>query len=260
MAALAANPFKRALTTRTRTIGLWLAMADAYSAELCASTGFQWALIDGEHAPNDLRSILAQLQALAAYPIAPVVRPPIGETWMIKQLLDIGARNLLIPMVETAGQARELVEAVRYPPRGRRGVGSSLARASGFNGIPDYLHKASDEIGLILQVESIAGLAAIEAICAIDGVDGIFVGPADLAADMGELGRPGSDSVRNAVSDAIARIVAGGKAAGVLTPDPSLARNYMDAGATFVAVGSDIGLLKQAASGLAAQFIPNEAS
>src|ERR1019366_10779278 len=140
------NTFKTALAKQTRQLGLWVAIGDAYCAEICAGAGFDWLLIDGEHAPNDVRSILAQLQAVAAYPVQAVVRPPIGDVALIKQLLDIGAQSLLIPMVESAEQARLLVAAIRYPPRGIRGVGSALARASQWNGIKDYLDTADDQI------------------------------------------------------------------------------------------------------------------
>lgn len=239
------NRFKQALHEGQAQIGLWLGLANAYTAEICAGAGFDWLLIDGEHAPNDLPLMLAQLQAIAAGGGEAVVRLPIGEAWQIKQVLDIGAQTLLIPMVETAEQARELVRATRYPPYGIRGVGAALARASNFNRIGDYLQTANDEICLLLQVESRTGLAAIEEIAAIEGVDGIFIGPADLAADMGHVGKPGAPEVQEAVEDGLSRILAAGKAAGILTADQALARRYLALGATFVAVGSDVGLLTQ---------------
>ena len=173
---------------------------------------------------------------------------------MIKQLLDIGCQTILVPMVETAGQARDLVRAVKYPPRGMRGVGAGLARASRFNAIADYLVTADDETCLLVQLETLAGLDQLEAIAAVDGVDGIFIGPADLAADMGYLGRPGQAEVQARVEDAITRIVATGKAAGILTSDQRLARHYLALGASFVAVGSDIGLMGTAARQLAAAY------
>jgi len=249
------NRFKHAIRAGKPQIGLWLGLASAYSAELCAGAGFDWLLVDGEHAPNDIPSILAQLQAsqrVGGSEIA--VRLPIGETYLVKQALDLGAQTILVPMVETAKQAQDLVRAVRYPPNGVRGVGAALARASAFNRIGDYLHTADAEICLLLQVESRAGVAAIEEIAALDGVDGVFVGPADLAADMGFLGRPDAPEVQAAVENALARIVGAGKAAGILTSNSQLAKRYLELGATFVAVGSDVGLLVNASSALARQF------
>lgn len=173
---------------------------------------------------------------------------------MIKQLLDIGCQTILVPMVETAEQARGLVRAVKYPPRGMRGVGAGLARASRFNAIPDYLVTADEQTCLLVQLETLVGLDALEAIAAVEGVDGVFIGPADLAADMGYLGRPGEAEVQARVEDAVRRIVATGKAAGILTSDQQLARRYLELGARFVAVGSDIGLIGAAARQLAAAY------
>jgi len=248
------NSFKAALSNGEAQIGLWLGLANAYTAEICAGAGFDWLVIDGEHAPNDLPVMATQLQAIAASGSHAVIRPPIGETWIIKQLLDIGAQTILVPMVETADQAGELVRAMRYPPHGVRGVGAALARASAFNRIPDYLTTANDQTCLLVQLESRAGLAQLEAIAAVDGVDGIFIGPADLAADMSYLGKPGAPEVQAAVEDAIVRIRKCGKAAGILTSDANLAQRYLELGATFVAVGNDVGLLAQATSALAGKF------
>ncbi|MBK1870684.1 4-hydroxy-2-oxoheptanedioate aldolase [Aestuariivirga sp. YIM B02566] len=248
------NQFKQRLHAGERQIGLWLGLADPYAAELIAGAGFDWLVIDGEHAPNDLRSTLAQLQALSTHTVSAVCRPPVGESWMIKQLLDIGCQTILVPMVETAEQAKDLVRAVKYPPHGIRGVGAGLARASRFNAIPDYLVTADEQTCLLVQLETLAGLDQLEAIAAVDGVDGIFIGPADLAADMGYLGRPGHAEVQARVEDAITRIVATGKAAGILTSDQQLARRYLELGARFVAVGSDIGLIGTAARQLAAAY------
>src|SRR5262245_39674599 len=207
------NSFKAAIAARKTQIGLWLGLANGYTAEIAAGAGFDWLVIDGEHAPNSLPTMVAQLQAIAASSSQPVVRAPVGETWIIKQLLDIGAQTILVPMVETAEQARELVRAVRYPPNGARGVGAALARASAFSRITDYLETADSEACLLLQLESRAGLGAIEEIAAIEGVDGIFIGPSDLAADMGHLGRPGVPEVQKAVKDGLERIIAAGKPA-----------------------------------------------
>jgi 4-hydroxy-2-oxoheptanedioate aldolase len=248
------NRFKQALKAGTPQIGFWLALANGYAAEICGGAGFDWLLIDSEHAPNDIRSLLEQLQALTASPSHPVIRVPIGEAWIIKQVLDIGTQSVLVPMVETREQAIGLVRAVRYPPHGMRGVGAGLARASNFNRIPDYSQTANNEICLLLQVETRRGLAAIEEIAAVDGVDGIFIGPADLAADMDHLGRPGEPEVQVAVEDGLRRIIASGKAAGILTADQNLARRYLELGATFVAVGNDVSLFANAVGTLAKVF------
>ncbi|WP_272976833.1 MULTISPECIES: 4-hydroxy-2-oxoheptanedioate aldolase [Deinococcus] len=243
-----------ALSRGDTLYGFWLALADAYSSEVCAGAGFDWLVIDGEHAPNDLRSILRQLQAIAPYPSAPVVRPPVGDPVLIKQLLDIGARNLLIPMVETATQARELVAATRYPPRGIRGVGSALARASAFSRDTEYLKHADEGVCLLLQVESVTALEVLDEIAAVEGVDGVFVGPADLAASFGHLGNPGHPEVQAAIRVAAGRIRAAGKAAGILATDEGAARRYLEWGYSFVAVGVDVTLLARASTELLARF------
>lgn len=248
------NTFKAALKARRRQLGLWMALANPNSAELLASVGFDWLVIDLEHAPNDLRSAVAQMQAMAASGVEAVVRPPIGETWIIKQLLDAGCQTLLIPMVESAEQAQEMVRAVHYPPRGVRGVGAGLARASQYGGIADYLRTADEQICLLLQVESRKGLQALDEILAVPDVDGIFIGPADLAADMGHLGDPGAPAVQDAVKDALQRIVKAGKHAGILTSDPALLRVASELGADFIAIGSDVGLLRMAAKAALAGF------
>jgi 4-hydroxy-2-oxoheptanedioate aldolase len=248
------NSFKHALLAKQPQIGLWLSMAQPYSAEVCATAGFQWLLIDGEHAPNDVRSTLAQLQAVAAYPGQPVVRAVNGDTALIKQLLDIGAQNLLVPMVDTAVQARALVAATRYPPEGVRGVGAAVARASRWGARRDYLGAANDQVCLLLQAETATALDNLGEICAVDGVHGVFIGPADLAASMGHRGAAGHPEVQAAIERAIRTIVASGKAAGTLTADLALARKYLELGATFVAVGIDVTLLAQAARRLAGEF------
>ncbi|THF71741.1 4-hydroxy-2-oxoheptanedioate aldolase [Deinococcus sp. Arct2-2] len=251
---LANNTFKTRLGAGEHLFGFWLALADPYSAEICAGAGFDWLLIDGEHAPNDLRSTLAQLQAVAPYPSAAVVRPPVGDPVLIKQLLDIGARNLLIPMVETAERARAVVAATRYPPQGIRGVGSALARASAFSRDTEYVQHANEGICLIVQVESAAALGELEDIAATDGVDGVFIGPADLAASMGHLGNPNHADVQAAIQAAAARLKAVGKPAGILATDESVARTYLGWGYSFVAVGVDVTLLARTSTQLAAKF------
>ena len=248
------NTCKQALREGRPQFGLWVGLADPYAIEAVAGAGFDWLLIDGEHAPNDLRTTLGQLQAVAPYPGQPVVRPVIGDAALIKQLLDIGAQTLLVPVVDTAEQAAMLVAATRYPPRGIRGVGSALARSSRWNQIGDYLHTADEQMCLLVQVETREGLANVAAIAATEGVDGVFFGPADLSASMGLLGQPGHPDVVEAILGGMAAVRAAGKAPGVLAPDPTLARRYLDAGALFVAVGVDTTLLTRACRDLVAAW------
>lgn len=248
------NRFKQHLKSGEAQIGLWLGLADAYCAELAANAGFDWLLIDGEHAPNDLRGLLGQLQAVAPYPGHPVIRPVIGDIALIKQVLDIGAQTLLVPMVESAEQARELVRAIHYPPQGIRGVGSALARASRWNSIPGYLDKADEQMCLLVQIENREGLVNLDAIAAVEGVDGVFIGPADLSASMGHRGNPGHPEVQAAIEDAIVRIQKAGKAAGILSADETLARRYIELGAAFVAVGVDTTVLMRGLQTLAGKF------
>lgn len=236
------NTFKQAIEVGELQIGCWMGLADPYVAEISAKAGFDWLLIDGEHAPNDLRSITAQLQVISGLGPQAVVRPPIGETWILKQLLDAGAQSLLVPMVESKAQAQSLVDAVAYPPHGVRGVGSALARASEFAGISDYLTTARDEICLLAQVENRAGLEALDEILEVEGLDGVFIGPSDLAADMGYIGRPDNVSVKQAVLDAMAKIVDSGKAAGILTMDHEMQDRCRSLGASFVATEIDVTL------------------
>lgn len=246
--------FGHSLRTKQPLIGLWLALANPYSAEVCATAGFDWLLIDGEHAPNDLREILAQLQVLTSYETCPVVRPLSGDRHMIKQLLDIGAQTLLIPMVESAAQASELVRAMRYPPRGVRGVGSALARASRWNQIPNYLHTAERDLCLLVQIESRLGVTNLESIVSVEGVDGVFIGPSDLAAALGHIGDPQHEGVQEVIGRALDLIRKSGKAAGILSNDVDMARRYIDMGFQFVAVGIDVSLLTRAAHNLVSTF------
>jgi 4-hydroxy-2-oxoheptanedioate aldolase len=248
------NTFKQALRAGQPQIGLWVSLAEAYVAELLAGSGFDWMLLDGEHGPNDVRSILSQLQAVAPYPVAPVVRPVIGETALIKQYLDLGAQTLLIPMVETPEQAAQLVRACRYPPEGVRGVGAAVARASRWNLYGDYLQRADEEICLLVQVETASAATRLKEIAAVPGVDGVFFGPADLSASMGHRGNPGHPEVQKVIEEGIATVRAAGKAAGILTADTALARRYLELGALFVAVGVDTTLLARASRELAATF------
>ncbi|MFA3919487.1 HpcH/HpaI aldolase family protein [Ruegeria hyattellae] len=249
------NEFKQALKDGKRQIGCWLSFAEEVTAEVMGTAGFDWLVIDGEHAANDIRSIRAQLMALEASSSHPVVRVPIGETWIIKQVLDAGAQTVLVPMVDSAEQARELVRAVTYPPSGTRGVGAAAARATRYGEITDYVKTAGDEICLLVQVESRAGIDALDDILAVEGIDGVFIGPADLSTDMGLHGNSAAPEVRAVVADAIARIKASGKAPGCLGVTDEAVQAYLDMGTQFMAVGLDVVLLAQAARAKAQQWL-----
>ena len=246
------NTFKRALRSKQAQIGLWVSMANPFSTEICAGAGFDWLLLDGEHAPNDLRSMLAQLHAIAAYPSQPVCRIPVGDTALIKQYLDLGVASLLVPMVDTPEQARALVQACRYPPDGIRGMAG--ARASRWGRYPRYALEANPQICLLVQAETRLALSNLDQILAVDGIDGVFIGPADLSASMGHVGNPTHPDVLAAIDDAIARILRAGKAPGILTADNALAQHYLDLGALFVAVGLDTSILVRGMANLLAQF------
>lgn len=249
----AVNYFKQKLKTEQQ-IGMWVGLADSYSAEIAANAGYDWLLIDGEHAPNDVRSILAQLQSVAAYPSQAIVRPVSGDVPLIKQLLDIGAQTLLIPMIESAEQAELMVKATRYPPDGIRGVGAALARASRWNNISDYLQTADEQICVLVQVESKKGLDNLDEILKVDGIDGVFIGPADLSAALGYRGNPGHEYVQNIIVQTIQKIRAAGKAAGILSADEKLAKQYLELGTEFVAVGVDTSLLMKSMKQLLSKF------
>jgi 4-hydroxy-2-oxoheptanedioate aldolase len=256
------NPFKQAMCEQRAQIGLWVGLADHYTTEICAGAGFDWLLLDGEHSPNDLRSLLQQAQVVAGYPgTHAIARVPFGHgdvgTAFVKQYLDLGIQTLLVPMVDTPQQAQGLVRAMRYPPEGVRGVGG--ARASRWGRYPNYPKEANAQVCLLVQAESRLALDNLEAIAAIDGIDGIFIGPSDLAASLGYLGNSGHPEVQRVIEDSIRRIVRSGKAAGILTPDEALARRYLELGATFVAVGIDNNLLARATAQLAAKFKPQAA-
>jgi 4-hydroxy-2-oxoheptanedioate aldolase len=245
------NTFKQALADGKRQIGCWLCFADATATEVMGTAGFDWLVIDGEHAPNDIRSLRDQLVALEASPSHPVVRVPVGETWIIKQVLDAGAQTVLVPMVESADQARELVRACRYPPFGTRGVGASGARATRFGLVSDYVQTADEQVCLLVQVENRAGIAALDEILQVDGVDGVFIGPADLSTDMGFQGNSAAPEVQAVIADAVARIKASGKAPGLLGTTDAAAQAYADMGAQFLAVGLDVSILARTARALA---------
>lgn len=252
------DPFVTRIRAADRPLaGIWVCSGSPVAAEIVAGSGIDWVLLDAEHSPNGLESILAQLYAMSAYPVAPVVRPPFGDPVTIKQVLDLGAQNLLIPMVDSAEHAAEIVRAVRYPGGARggvRGVGSALARSARWNRVDGYLGRADDTISLTVQIESAAAVADVERIVAVDGVDAIFVGPSDLAASMGHLGEQGHPDVVEAVLTAIRAANAADVPVGVNAFVPEDAERYLDAGADFVAVGADVAILARQTEALADRF------
>jgi 4-hydroxy-2-oxoheptanedioate aldolase len=250
---LPVNHFKHAIAAGRQQIGLWVSLASAYSTEIVAGSGFDWLLLDGEHSPNDPTTILPQLQAAAPYPVMPIVRPAWNDKVLIKRYLDVGTQSLLVPYVQTGEEANAAVEAIRFPTRGVRGV-AGLTRATRFGRIGDYTRRAEEELCLLVQIETRQGLDNLEAIARMDGIDGVFIGPADLAAGLGHLGEQGHPEVQSAIQDAIKRIKACGKPAGILTPDETTARRYIEWGTTFTAVGLDAGILARESEKLAAKF------
>jgi 4-hydroxy-2-oxoheptanedioate aldolase len=249
------NKFKRALQAGTPQLGIWSALPSNYVAEALAGAGFDWILIDTEHTPNELPTVMTQLQAVAPYPAQAVVRPAWNDLVLIKRFLDVGAQSLLVPFVQNAEEAKRAVRAVRYPPDGIRGV-SGTTRANRFARVPDYFKRANQEICLLVQLETRAALGELEKIAAIDGIDGIFIGPADLSADFGKLGTSGDPEVWAAISDAGRRIRKAGKPAGILAPVEADARRWLDEGFTFVSVGVDMGLVARGADALLKKFRP----
>jgi len=235
-------------------IGMWVSSGSALSAEIVAGSGLDWVLIDQEHAPIGLESTLAQLQAVAAYPVVPVVRVPVGDPVVIKQVLDLGAQNILVPMVNTPEQAEDAVRAVRYPPRGSRGVGSALARSARWNRVDGYLADADRHVSLVVQIETIHAVEHAAEIAAVDGVDGVFVGPSDLAASMGLLGEQAHPDVTAAVLRTFEAVRAAGKPVGVNAFDPEVADAYLRAGAAFVLVGADVAMLARGSEALAERY------
>ncbi len=232
MNALLSNPFKRGLLRGETQIGLWLSSTSSYMAEIAATSGYDWLLIDGEHAPNTIQDLYHQLQAIAPYASQPVIRPVEGNRSLIKQVLDIGARTLLVPMVDTAEQAREVVSATRYPPIGSRGVGAGVARAARWGRVENYMAEANDELCLLIQVESRTALENLDAILEVDGIDGVFIGPADLSASLGYPDDAGHPDVQRVIEQSIRRIRAAGKAAGFLAVDPAMAEKCLAWGPT----------------------------
>jgi len=237
-------------------IGMWACSGSPLVTEVAAGSGLDWLLIDMEHSANSLESVLVQLQVAAAYPIAPLVRVPSNDAVAIKQVLDLGAQNLIVPMVSSADEARAAVAATRYPPAGVRGVGSALARSARWNRVEGYLQESARHTSLTVQIETADGGEAAAEIAATDGVDAVFVGPSDLSASLGLLGQQTHPDVVAAVQKVFAAVKDAGKPVGVNAFDPGAADAYIAAGADFVAVGADVALLARASESLAARFIP----
>ena len=247
------NAFKGALAAGRPQIGLWSSLSSNYTVEVIAGAGFDWIMIDTEHSPTDLESVLSQLQAAAPYDSTAVVRLPWNDMVTVKRYLDIGVQTLLIPQVTSAGEARNAVAYTRYPPEGVRGV-AGATRATRFGRVKDYFKKAAGEICVLVQIESGEGLRNLEEIAMVEGIDGVFVGPADLHASLGYPGERANAEVMLRIDDAIVRLVKCGKAAGILADGEETARRWLALGALFVAVGSDVGLLARGADALAAKF------
>lgn len=249
-AALAARDSDRPLA------GMWVCSGSPLIAEICAGAGLDWIMIDMEHCPNGLESVLTQLQAIAAYPVTPVVRVAANDPVLIKQVLDLGAQTILVPMVSSAQEARAAVAAAQYPPHGIRGVGSALARSGRWNRVDGYLAEAAEHVSVIVQVETAAGVEAAEEIAAVPGVDGVFVGPSDLSASMGLLGQQSHPDVVAAVRRTFEAAHQAGTAVGVNAFDPQVARSYADDGAQFILVGADVALLARGSEKLARDWVP----
>jgi 4-hydroxy-2-oxoheptanedioate aldolase len=247
------NAFKRGLASGRPQIGLWCSLCSPLGAEILGDAGFDWILIDTEHAPNDTMDVMRLLQAIQGSPTPAVVRVAWNDAVLVKRLLDVGVQSILYPYIQNAKEAAAAAAALRYPPRGVRGVATN-SRATRFGRIPDYAQKADGEMCALIQAETLEAVKHIEAMAQIDGVDGIFIGPADLSASMGYLGQPRHPEVMKVIVDAIKRIRGAGKAAGFLTPNIDDAKMIIEAGANFCAVGSDSGLLVNATNALVKTF------
>lgn len=248
------NSFKRDLLAGKRLIGCWSSLANAITTEVLGVAGFDWILLDGEHSPNDVSTFIPQLMALKDSPSAPVVRPTSNNEVEMKRLLDAGFYNFLVPFVESADEALRAVRATRYPPQGVRGVSVSQ-RSNRYGTVPDYFKSINDHICVMVQIESRAGVAAARDIAAVDGVDCIFVGPSDLAANLGHLGNAGHPDVQQVIASVFADAKACGKPIGILAPVEADARRYIEMGATFVAVGSDLGVFRSASQALRDRYL-----
>ncbi len=247
------NSFRRDLLAKRRLVGCWVALTSNISTEILGYAGFDWLLIDGEHAPNEMSSFIGQLQALKDSASAPVVRPDSAEPVIIKRLLDIGFYNFMMPWIETAEQAQRVVQATRYPPQGFRGMGTGH-RSNRYGYVEDYFSTINDNISVMVQIESAKGVENAEAIAAVDGIDGLFIGPSDLSAALGVLGQPNHPEVQAAIAQVLAAADEHGKPVGILAPVEADARRYLEMGMTFVAVGGDVSLLRNASKALADKF------
>ena len=251
------NAFKKAIAEKRTQYGLWVSLMGPLNTEICAAAGFDWLLLDAEHTPNDPSNVLQQAQVIAAYPgVSTVARIPMGHGYigqaLIKQYLDTGVQSLLVPMVDTPEQARELVRCMRYPPGGIRGMAAT--RASGWGRNANYAKEANDQVCLLVQAETREAIKNLDKIAATDGVDGVFIGPADLSAAFGHVGDPWHPEMQDIIADAFRRIQAAGKAVGILTLDETLARKHVEMGATFIALGTDSNLMLKSSTALAAKF------
>jgi 4-hydroxy-2-oxoheptanedioate aldolase len=250
------NKFREKIAQSEAAYGIWNDLTDADVGEILAGAGYDWIVIDAEHAPFDLQLIIGQLRAMAAYDVAPMVRPPSDDPVFIKRLLDAGVQTFLIPMVDTTEQAEALVQLMRYPPAGKRGHGAGLGRAARWGHIADYVATADQEICLIIQVETRAAYENLDALLAVDGVDGIFLGPADLSASMGYNGRMDEPEIVTMVKRAMAQVRAAGKIAGTVSFSEAGVREYQSAGANMIGIGADALLLARAVRELIRKFRP----
>jgi 2-keto-3-deoxy-L-rhamnonate aldolase RhmA len=252
MNSLPHNTFKQAMIAQRRQVGLWVTFAHQQIAEVLADAGFDWLLFDMEHSPTDLYDVGQQLLAVRGKSTAAVVRVPILDMGWIKRVLDAGAPNIMVPNIRSAAEARDAVAFTRFAPQGLRGVAGST-RAGNYTRYKDYMVRANDEIGLILQIESQEALDDLDAICRAPGVDAVFIGPSDLAASLGHRGDSNHPEVQAAIAQAFQTARAAGKASGVLAADGK-AEPYFERGATVVGVGTDLHLLIAGADAAAAKF------
>ena len=247
------NLFLEAIRAGRPQLGLWVSMGSSLSAEIIAGADFDWVMLDMEHTHTELNELVGQLQVFDAHRTTSLVRPPWNDSVMVKRILDSGAPGLLFPMIQSVEEARAAVEACRYPPRGIRGV-AGVHRGSGFGRMKDYFDRIEDETAILLQAETRAAVEQVEAYAEIDGVDGIFFGPADIATDIGHLAQPMHPDVWDLVLPAARKLIAKGVPVGTLVLDKDFAQKLLDEGFTFVAVGTDVALLKNASDALRGSF------
>lgn len=249
------NEFRAGLETGNTQYGVWLGLPDSSAAEIMASAGFDWLLIDHEHGAFELGDVLAHLRVLAGYDVAPIVRPVNDDPALLKKLADLGAQSFIVPMIDTAEQAAAVVAALRYPPDGIRGMGTSLARAARWNAVGGYAARANEEMLIVVQAETVTAIDNLEAIAGVDGIDGVFIGPADLSASMGHVGNSGHPEVVETVERALKTIRSAGKYAGLLCLDEAMVAHFESAGANFIGIGVDTLLLGNSARALAGRFV-----